>query len=255
MNDKTESQSLSTPLFGLLGSLGHSEFRWYHHFDTGTLFWSLTRLFGFYHRIILSLQLQREQRVFLDSDIESFIIRMRIVLNDTAFIIRQLLPKNEQGLKGPKGGVHPRNKEMSMMDIFKYIEKNPNDFHEFTNVLKQNRDWIFRLRDQRDNIIHYKSKVIIFETEPNISFAMLNAAGTEVTEPTEDGGQRVVTTPIFEYINSQTLSLHKFLHVDLVSAIEQYIKRSGMKFSEVGENPRMTCMGIPLFKEINSIET
>jgi len=255
MNDNTELQSLSTPLFGLLGSLGHSEFKWYHHFDTGTLFWSLTRLFGFYHRIILSIQSHREQRLFLESDIESFIIRMRIVLNDTAFIIRQLLPEQEQGLKGPKGGVHPKNKEMSMMDLFKYIEKKPDGFHEFTKVLEQNRNWIFRLREQRDNIVHYKSKVIIFETEPDISFAMLNAGGTEKTVPTENGGNRVVMTPVFEYVNSQTMSLNKFLHVDLVSAIEQYIKRRGMKFIEVGKNPRMTCIGIPLFKKINNIET
>lgn len=253
MNENPDIHSLPTPLFGLLGSLGHLKHGWYHHFEIGTLFWSLTRLFGFYHRIITAVDLDRNNRSFLDSDIESFIIRMRIVLNDVAFIVRQLLPEQAQGLKGPKGGTHPRNKEMSMLDIFKYLSEKNHDFPELTTALHKNKDWILRLKDQRDNIVHYKSKVIIFETEPNVSFSMLNAAGTEKTVPTEKGGNRVVTTPVFKFINSQMVSLHHFLHRDLYSALRDCIVRKDMDFKEIGFNPRMSCIGISVFKKVNNI--
>jgi len=254
MHDNVESQSLSVPLFGLLGSLGHSAFNWYHHFDTSTLFWSLTRLFGFYHRIILSIRSNEDDHSFLESDIESYMIRMRIVLNDTAFIIRQILPNQERGLKSPKGNVHPKDKEMSMMHLFEYIEKKPCKFPEFTEVLEQNKNWIYSLKKQRENIIHYKFKVIVIKNNHDISFAMLDPGGTEETIKTENGGETVVMTPVFEYINSQTLSLHKFLHIDLVSATEQYITKMNMPYTKIGTNPQMTCIGISLFKEINNIK-
>lgn len=255
MNNKnTDIHSLPTPLFGLLGSLGHCQYGWYHHFETGTLFWSLTRLFGFYHRIIVSLH-EKNNRAFLESDIESFIIRMRIVLNDVAFIIRQLLPDQTHGLKGPKGGTHPRNKEMSIFDIYSYLSNKPNQFPEIKAALYKNKDWIFRLKEQRDNIVHYKSKVIIFQTEPDLSFAMLNAAGTERTVATEDGGRRVVMTPVFEFINSQMLSFHNFMHADLHNALKEHIARNGIDFKEIGSDPRMSSLGIALFKKINNINT
>jgi hypothetical protein len=255
MNENTDIHSLPTPLFGLIGSLGHCKYGWYHHFETGSLFWSLTRLFGLYHRIISAVALERNNRAFLESDIENFIIWTRIVLNDIAFIIRQLLPDQVQGLKGPKGGTHPKNKEMSMVDIFKYFSKNPNEIPELTAALNKNKGWIFRLKEQRDNIVHYKSKVIIFETEPDISFAMLNAAGTEKTVSTDDGKKRIVMIPIFEFINSQMVSLHNFLHKDLYSAVKDYITRNGIDFREIGSNPRMSCLGIEIFKKVNNITT
>ncbi|MBI4027856.1 MAG: hypothetical protein HY360_22920 [Verrucomicrobia bacterium] len=119
--------------------------------------------------------------------------------------------------------------------------------------MKKNKKWMLLLKDQRDNIIHYKSKVILFETKPDISFAILNTAGTEKTVKTIDGGSRLVTIPVFGYINSQMLYLHTFLQVDLVNAIDGHIKRQGMSVQHVGSDPRMTCMGITLFKEKNNI--
>jgi hypothetical protein len=255
MNEDQDIHSISTPLFGLLGSLGHTEFSGYHHFDMGTLFWSLTRLFGYYHRIISDLVLERDNRQFLDSNIEGFIIRMRIVLNDVAFIIRQLLPHCGTGLKVPKGKTHPRNREMSIMDIYDYLSKSQDKYPEFTTALDKNKRWIFHMREQRDNVVHYKSKVIIFETEQEISFAMLNAAGTEKSVPTATGEIRIVTTPVFEFVNGQALSLHNFLHTDLYIALKEHILKNYKSFKKIGSDERMTCIGIALFKKINNIGT
>jgi hypothetical protein len=255
MNEDYNIHSLATPLFGLLGSLGHTAFGSYHHFDTHTLFWSLTRLFGYYHRIITSLPSPRDKRPFLDSDIESFIIRMRIVLNDVAFVLRQLLPAQAPGLKGPKGATHPRNREMSMSSLITYLTKQQHVYPELAAVLETNKGWMSHLREQRNNVVHYKSKVVVFEPESEISFAVLNAAGTEKTVRTPEGGVRVVMTPVFGFINGQTVSLHKFLHSDLYVALKEHVTKHYSSFKQIGSDDRMTCIGITLFKRINNIDT
>ncbi|MBK7540814.1 MAG: hypothetical protein IPI57_03130 [Candidatus Competibacteraceae bacterium] len=111
------------------------------------------------------IDLKREERPFLDADVESFIIRFRIVLNDIAYVIWQLLPKNTRGLKGPRGGTHPRNREMSVFLLTEYLTANASTYSELTTAFSDATPWITRLRNDRDNVIHYKSKVVIFEGE------------------------------------------------------------------------------------------
>jgi hypothetical protein len=246
---------LETPFFGIINNLGFSHFQNFHYFATDTLFWSLSRLFLHYHRILYPIyKNQVINRSYIESDIESFIIRQRIILNDIAYIIRQILPVESRGLKGPKGGVHPSNKDMRISDIIDYVEKNKNKFSGLHKIFEKNKSWILEIRNQRDGIEHYKSKMVLFETKPDISFAIFDAARTEKTEPTEDGGERVIMTPVFKFINIQTKSLWDFLNIDIKNWIREYIKDENMKYKEIGKNSRMSCIGIPLFKEINKIE-
>lgn len=249
-----DNNNLKTPFFEILNNLGFSHFGNFHFFETNTLFWSLTRLFSHYQRIIYPIyKNQKIIRPFIESDIESFIIRQRIIINDIAYIIRQLLPKELRGLKDPKGPTHPHNKEMSIKNIIKYVEQNKTEFEELFKVFKKNENWISEMRNQREKIIHYKSKVVLFETKPDFSFAIIDAAGTETTEVIPGVGRRVIMTPIFEFINTQTKSLWSFLNIDLKNWLEFYIKEKNMTYKEVGKDSRMSCLGIPLFKEINNI--
>lgn len=165
MPQSDDPHSLYVPLFESLDAVGFGEHENPHHFNTGTLFWSLTRLFGCYERIMSVIDLKREERPFLDADVESFIIRFRIVLNDIAYVIWQLLPKNTRGLKGPRGGTHPRNREMSVFLLTEYLTANASTYSELTTAFSDATPWITRLRNDRDNVIHYKSKVVIFEGE------------------------------------------------------------------------------------------
>lgn len=135
---------------------------------------------------------------------------------------------------------------MSIFDLVTYFEDNSDNFPELAGVLSKNKEWILKLRNQRDNIVHYKSKVVVFE-ESDLSFAMLNAAGTEKTISTENGGQRIVTVPILEFVNSQMVALNDFLHSDLYSAIKSQISRNVDNFVEIGFDPKMSCIGIELF--------
>src|SRR5688500_4317615 len=99
--------------------LGYHQFGEPHHFDTNTLSWSAHRLFAQYLRIVsvsdpFGVGPNHGDKLFLDTDIEGFIIRLRILLNDLAFIIRQLYPKHVRYLSPPSGRGSPRNHEMSI---------------------------------------------------------------------------------------------------------------------------------------------
>jgi hypothetical protein len=246
------AHELPTPLFEVLHAIGFGEHRNVNHFNTGTLFWSLTRLFGHYERVMAVLPLPYTQRPFLDSDLEAYIVRFRIVLNDIAYIVWQLLPQKLRGLKGPKGGTHPRNREVSIFDLVKSLSAHSNEYPELAAVFDTAVPWMARLKEDRDNVVHYKSQAVIFDTEPP-SFALLNAAGTERTEPTSDGGRKLALIPIAEFVNGQLLSLYLLMHSELPGAIVAHAKRLGLRTLNAGWNSRMTCIGSARFKEVNGI--
>jgi hypothetical protein len=248
-----DTNNLKTPFFEILRNLGFAHYDNCNFFATDALFWSLTRLFSHYYRIIHPIYTNQITACsFVESDIENFIIRQRIILNDIAYIIRQLLPKSLRGLKNPKGPTHPHNKEKSIKDIIKYVEKNKTEFKGLYEVLKKNENWMSEMRTKRDGIVHYKSKVVLFETKPDLSFAILDAAGTEKIVETPEGGKGVIMTPIFGFINTQTKSLWDFLNIDLKKWLEDYIKEKNMMYKTVGRDTKMSCVGIPLFKQINT---
>lgn len=225
--------SLPVPLFEAIHAVGFGEHGNLHHFETGTLFWSLTRLFGHYERVITALDDPFDQRPFLESDIESFIIRFRIVLNDLAFVTWQVLPPSSRGLKGPRGSSHPKNREISFFSLTEFLSENRNTYPELAKAFEKTLQWAGYLKDQRDNVVHYKAKAVAFDSDPP-SFALLSAAGTERVEVTQDGGQRLVLTPV-------------------APAVRAHALRFGIKFTAVGSNERISCIGIARFKSINKL--
>ena len=252
MSQPNDPHSLYVPLFESLDAVGFGEHETLNHFNTGTLFWSLTRLFGYYERIMSVIDLERDKRPFLDADVESFIIRFRIVLNDIAYVIWQLLPKNTRGLKGPRGGTHPKNREMSVFLLSEYLTENSLTYHELAAAFSDATTWITRSRNDRDKVIHYKSKVVIFEGESPL-FAILGAAGNERTEPTPEGGQTLVLQSVMEFVNGQMLALHHFMQESLTAAVIAHANRFGLKYVQVGWDHRITCPGIQRFRQANEL--
>ena len=141
---------------------------------------------------------------------------------------------------------------MSIIDLIEFLEKEGTDYPELANAFRGASTWIGRLRNQRDNVVHYKSKAFVFETDP-ISFALINAAGTDRQEPTPEGGSKLITEPIADFVNGQLLAVHNFMHVELASAIRAHAERLEIKYTQVGGSPRMTCIGIDLFRKANGI--
>jgi hypothetical protein len=238
-------------LFEALDAISFGEHKNLYHFNTGTLSWSLTRLFGCYERVMSAMDLPREQSPFLDADIESYIIRFRIVLNDIAYITWQLLPKNTRGLKEPRGGTHPRNREMSILSLVKFLNEHSAAYPELAAVFSKATPWMTRLKNDRDNVVHYKTQVVVIETEP-LSFALINAAGTQRTEATPEGGKRLVLEPIADFVNGQMLALHGLMHEDLASAVRAHAARLNFKLIQVGCDHRMSCIGVKRFRSVNA---
>lgn len=133
-----------------------------------------------------------------------------------------------------------------------FLDKNSSVFPELARAFAKYTDGFRRLRDQRDNVVHYKAKAVVFDEVP-LSFALLNAAGTEARQATPDGGERVVTTPVMDFVNGQMVALYRFMHEDLAEAIVAHARRVGMRYQEIGSDTRMTCIGISLFKRVNEI--
>lgn len=253
MPQTDDHHSLLVPLFEALDAIGFGEHDNFHHFNTGTLFWSITRLFGCYERVMAAVEMPRDERPFLDADIENYIVRFRIVLNNVAYVIWQLLPSNARGLKGPRGGTHPRNREMSIFTLAEYLRVHSAVSSELVEVFSKATPWMTRLKNDRDDVVHYKSRVVVFESE-SPSFALVNAAGTERTEPTPEGGQKLVLEPIATFVNCQMLALHHFMHTDLAAAVRAHASKHSLKSVQVGWNRRITCIGIHRFRQANAIE-
>lgn len=253
--ETNELNSMNMPFFGALHAIGQREFDDHNYFNTGTLFWSLTRLFGCYERVMFAVNLPREKRPFLDADIESFLIRFRIVLNDIAYVVWQLFPTNTRNLNGPRGGTHPKNREISFFTLAKHIRKTPLVNTSLAEVFEDALSWANRLKEDRDNVVHYKSQVVVFGDIPS-SFALVNAAGTERKDPNCESNSRLLLEPVEDFINDQMLSLHIFLNSHLTDSITEICKEFGYKHAEENEsfwNPTMTCIGLESFRKRNSI--
>jgi hypothetical protein len=175
-----EFHYIKMPFFEVVGNLSLFQFGNYHYISCNSLFWSLTRLFGHYYRIVnvwnpYNAGDNHLDSSFLANDIESFIIRLRIIFNDIAFIIRQLYPNQVRGMPSPSGEQKAKNKELSINNLYNFTKKNPDFDPKLTELLNRNKDWLFALCKQRDNIVHYKSKVVVFEpNKPNMTFAIIN---------------------------------------------------------------------------------
>ena len=142
---------------------------------------------------------------------------------------------------------------MSISEIAEYLAKNASLYPALAEAVNDALPWMDRLRNDRDNVVHYKSKVVVFDTKP-ASFALLNAAGTNRTEPIPDGGSRLQLQEIPAFVNGQMASLHKFMHVALAQAIQAHALHVGLKMVHVGTNECMQCIGTQTFMAENSIE-
>jgi len=248
-NSDDQPSSIAVPLIQVFFCHGRGSRK---QFELNTLFWSLTRLFGTYHRIMTEIAEPRHYRPLLEADIENFIIWMRIVLNDLAFLVWQVLQEHHRDVKNPKGGVHPKNKEMSIYDLLKSLDKVRSHYPEIAKAFDDARTWIELLRNQRDNVVHFKSRAIVIETEP-VSFSLINAGHTEKYETRPDGSSVVVSQPVSDFINGQMLSLYNFMHSELANALRKHIDRHKLGYLEIGGIHRMACVGIELFRKVNSI--
>lgn len=242
--EKIDKNYLDFPLFSVFNSVGLHGFSDFGYFDTHSLFWSVVRLFTCYYRVIYPIQENKKiVDQFMESDIESFIIRQRIILNDIAYIIWQLIP-DERGLKNPTGGVHPSNKEMRIKDLVKNIEKDKDKFFDLIDIFERNDFWISEITNKRDGIIHYKQKVILMGGDRDEKkFITIDSA----MRSDDDKNISVV----FEFVNNNMKFLWDFMNVDIKNWIEKYVEDNNIGYKKVDDYGAIRCPGTHLFRSIN----
>lgn len=252
---------LPTPLAELLSSIGLGTYNNFRYFDTGSLFWSLTRLFGYYDRVIavhdpLGIGPNTGNTSFLDADIEAFIIRYRIVLNTLSFVIRQLYADQIKGLPQLRRTPYDKNKEVSFRDLHNFLKNNPTHHPALLNALEKNKDWLYVLLHQREDLLHYKGMVVIFEPRQNSrSFAILKPGGDHEFETNSQGQERIKKVEVFAFVNTQMRNLHHLIDVEIVQAIQNYVVDNNLAVNPVGipGTSRMQCPGIQLFRAVNGL--
>ena len=221
-------------------------------------------MFECYHRIISAVLFYNDTKKsppFLAGDLEHFIIRHNILMNDLAFIIRQFYHSNVRSMPNPKGAGCPENKEQSFELICKFFMKINISYHpEFSETLKAFVNLTSKeMRVKRNRVIHYKAKAIIFQME-DLTFAFDDPCNTMSTIPTEAGGKKVVNESVFEFVNNTMVETLNFVNNKLVSVYKEYAKKQKWKHGEVnsktktvGTGLKISCIGIQLYKQTNGL--
>ncbi|NTW30706.1 MAG: hypothetical protein HGA33_05490 [Candidatus Moranbacteria bacterium] len=248
--------TLDARLVGILYGIGMKIGNPYY-FDQSSLFWSTNRLFSFYYRIVTVYNPKTSytgDKEFLDADLESYIIRHRIILNDIGYAVWQLLElcNFKIGLS-PKGNVHPKNKEVSFFDLAGKLQKNTDSKLDGVRAVIQNGVTKFGfLRDQRDNIAHYKSSVMIFGSGPDFEFAIMNPANTMPTIKTGNV-TKLALKNVFHFTNEQHLSLWEWMNGELADTMLELAKASGISADDSSGTKLSGGAAISTFKEINRL--
>jgi len=229
-----------------------------YFFEQQALYWSITRLFSFYYRIVTVYNPKTKyhgNKEFLDADLESYFIRYRIILNDIAYILYQLLklfhinPKVKFNKR-----TDPRNWEVSLFDFAKSLEKDTNP------VLNKLRECVAAgmkkfefMRNQRDNIAHYKSSIMIFGDGPDFEFATINPAGTMPTV-IENGMTKLVLKNVYKFTNNQHFFLWNWMNQDLTDVIIELCATQKLVVDPTQFSVKLNGgLTIGIFKEINDI--
>ena len=109
------------------------------------------------------------------------------------------------------------------------------------------------LKDQRDNITHYKSAVMIFGDGPDFEFAIVNPAWTMPVVKNGDT-TKLVLKNAFRFTNEQHLFLWEWMNGELTDAIVDLAQTCGIPVDQHGPTTQLSGGGaIKMFKKINNI--
>lgn len=226
------------------------------YYDIDNLFWSLTRLFNLYWRIINEYLNYERNKVFnrsnLECDIENFIIRYKIVLDNIFYIITRVY--SEYKVRW----IPDYSKQGHISDFSKLYKKLENNddvlkIHpEFVYFLKDSKEFIFDKKYFRDSITHQKWKITIYESEKlTYSFDTLKWNHFWVTK-TEDWWIKHNSIDILFDINWDMYALYDILNKDLYKIFKDFFIKE-WKYKELWKNPQLICPWVEIFKKINNI--
>jgi hypothetical protein len=251
---RDERELLPIPFLELLQDIAEGEKQ--DRFDQGALFWSLSRLFGCYYRIVAvydpeGLGPNTKDYTFLEADIENFFIRVRVVLNNLAFSLRKLYPKKVPGLASWSESGAGRMKA-SFRAYRDFILSKPHYHPAMTEVLIANQGWLQVMIDHREDVLHYTGMAVVFEpNKSSRSFSILRSG-----VPPEPNRPVKQMYPVFDFINLHMRHMLTFIDVDLLRAVTAYADEYSLNRRPLGipHSGRMQSPGTGLYRLVNHIE-
>lgn len=223
------------------------------HAATGTyrssseIFWALTRVFGCYDRVAAACEEYsasgREEWTFVAAtEVEHFLMRLRVLFDETAYIIRVRLPEDVRALRRPKGP--GQNKQFSISQFLKFVKDHPAFCPHLTGLLENNRAEIRKFVDLRDDVAHFRAQAVIFRGDA-LSVGFIGS------RETAQDAQRIPHTDLRAYIDSATIWMWRFLQRDVVEYFRFRVESGELGFAPFGIGPHSICMpGINRFKQI-----
>jgi hypothetical protein len=214
-------------------------------------FWALTRLVGCYERLSIlyeSYALSKADDVCIEAEleIEHFLIRLRVLIDELAYAIRAHMPLEVRGLGKPQGPGPVQYQQFSISKLLTFVRKNPKYSEALTTLIESNRTQIDDFVSRRNDIVHFRAKAIVFSTE-TMRVGFLNSR----LSPRAGSVQH---TDLREFIEPALVWVWRFMQSDMVQYFRNEIAAGTLKFEKIGIGPHKIHMpgSIRLKRLLNS---
>jgi hypothetical protein len=211
------------------------------------IFWALTRLFGCYDRVVAACEeystSSADGLTFVAAlEIEHFLIRLRVLLDEVAYDIRVRLPRTVRGLGQPQGP--GASKHFSINDLLKFVNKHATFCQYLSRLLESNRGNIHQYIELRDDIAHFRAQALIFLGDA-MSVGFIGSRENATSQ------HRIPHSDLLTYVNNATMWMWRFLQRDVVAYFRARVENGELGFAHVGIGPRRIGMpGIIRFKQV-----
>jgi hypothetical protein len=127
-------------------------------------------VFGCYDRVVAACEeysaSRADELTFVAAlEIEHFLMRLRVLLDEVDYVIRIRLPKTVRGLGQPEGPGPMQYKQFSINKLVKLVDKHPAFYPHLARLLNSNRNNIQTYIELRDDIAHFRAQALIFRGE------------------------------------------------------------------------------------------
>jgi hypothetical protein len=203
------------------------------------IFWALTRLVGCYERLGFlygEYASSKNDALCYDAEleVEHFLIRLRVLIDEISYIIRSFMPKKVRGLSEPEGPGPLEFRQFRIRKFLRFVSANPNYSTALTNLIEKNRSAIDRFISRRDDIVHFRAKAIVIRTDRMmVGFVDRNLAKIRDTLPHED---------LMQFVNPSLAWVWHFMQSDVVEYFGELIQEGTLDFSYFGIGPHRLRM-------------
>ncbi|MBW7975074.1 hypothetical protein [Bradyrhizobium sp. BR 10289] len=203
------------------------------------IFWALTRLVGCYERLSVLYEgyaATKADELCYDAEleIEHLLVRLRVLIDELAYVIRVCMPPAIRGLSQPKGPGPLQYRQFSIRELLKFVRKHPDVSTALTKLLENNRQDIERFVSRRDDIVHFRAKAIIFRTNT------MRVGFLDSRLSTSNGA--IEHTDLREFIEPALVWVWRFMQSDLVQYFREEIAVGSLEFDSVGIGPHKISM-------------